>query len=70
MRKQRQQLLEVLLTGKAISNYQAQQITNSSSGDRVLRFIRQSPPEGYIMKQGRKDCLTYCLEYWLEPLDK
>lgn len=51
-----------------ISNYQAQQIVHSSSGDRTLRNIRQNPPEGYQFVQRPKDVpegYNKCLEYKL-----
>lgn len=63
----KQTLIEALIEGW-ISNYQAQQIVHSSSGDRTLRNIRQNPPKGYHMIQRPKEEFegyNKCLEYRL-----
>lgn len=59
-----QQIIEVLKE-KWMSNYQLQQEFKSSSADRIARFVRKTPPEGYYMEQRRKDCERYCYEYKL-----
>ena len=53
-----------------LSNWNMQQLTKSSSGDRIGRAIRENPPEGYHMEQRRKDCDTYCLEFKLVKDDE
>ena len=50
-----------------LSAYQMQQAIKSSSADRIMRFIREEPPEGYSVRQigknieGYEDCLQYKL---------
>jgi hypothetical protein len=61
--------MEELLKTRWISNRQAQQELKSSSGDRVLRRVRERFENGlingYKWEQRKKDCKTYCLEYTL-----
>ena len=62
------EILIEALKNEWISNYQAQQIVHSSSGDRTLRRIRENPPEGYHIIQRPKDVpegYNKCLEYRL-----
>lgn len=61
-------LLVDLLKKQWTSNYEAQRYIKSSSADRIIRFIRETPPEGYIVKQRGKDLTdkyNRCLEYRL-----
>lgn len=49
-----------------LSNAMMQRVTKSSSGDRIGRFIRENPPEGYHMEQRSKfSDRTFPLEYRL-----
>lgn len=62
------EVLTEKLKNNWLSNWQAQQIVQSSSGDRLMRFIRQNPPFGYIMEQRDKkvpEGYNKCLEYKL-----
>ena len=60
-------LLTELLKVFWLSAYQMQQALKSSSADRIMRFIREEPPEGYSVRQidkkvdGYEDCLQYKL---------
>lgn len=55
-----------------LTAYQMQGYLQSSSADRIMRFIRQNPPKGYIMKSRKKkiDGYTTCNEYKLEEIEK
>ena len=60
-------ILTELLKKFWLSAYQMQQALQSSSADRIMRFIREEPPEGYSVRQmdkkieGYDDCLQYKL---------
>jgi len=60
-------ILTELLKRFWLSAYQMQQAIQSSSADRIMRFIREEPPEGYSVRQidkkieGYEDCLQYKL---------
>lgn len=60
-------ILTELLKRFWLSAYQMQQAIQSGSADRVMRFIRENPPEGYSVRQmdkkieGYDDCLQYKL---------
>ena len=65
MRRLRQKLEETLKE-QWLSNWQMQQLTKSSSGDRIGRTIRKKPPEGYHMEQRSKfSDRTFPLEFRL-----
>lgn len=55
-----------------MSAYQMQQFLNSSSADRVMRFIRENPPENYEVISRRKKIQGYnaCYEFKLEEIEK
>lgn len=61
--------LKIKLTEKLkrhwLTNWQMQQLTKCSSGDRIGRAIRENPPEGYHMEQRSKYCTTFPLEFKL-----
>jgi hypothetical protein len=45
----------------------------SSSADRIMRFIRETPPEGYVVEQRKKEMpkeYRSCLEYTLKSIDE
>ena len=60
-------ILTELLKRFWLSAYQMQQAIQSGSADRIMRFIRENPPEGYSVRQidkkieGYTDCLQYKL---------
>lgn len=60
-------LLTELLKKFWLSAFMMQQALQSSSADRIMRFIREEPPEGYSVRQidkkieGYEDCLQYKL---------
>lgn len=64
--KQRE-VLERALKERWLTAYQMQQILKSSSADRIMRFIRQTPPEGFKIESRRKKIKGYalCNEYRL-----
>ena len=67
MEKLRTQVLE-LLQNDWYSNYQINVICKSSSADRIMRFIRKTPPEGFRIAQRKKEMpegYRKCLEYKL-----
>ena len=70
---QKEKLIE-LLKKNWMSSFQMQQILKSSSADRVMRIIRQNPPEGYVIDCRNKEfpigtdgvkLYNKCLEYKL-----
>lgn len=66
------ELLTERLKNEWMSNWQIQQFLKSSSGDRVMRYIRSNPPIGYIMESRKKDVpagYNKCLEYKLVKVD-
>lgn len=63
-----EKLLIDLLKKQWTSNYEAQQYLKSSSADRIIRFIRETPPEGYVVVSRNKDVpegYNRCYEYRL-----
>lgn len=48
-----------------LSNYEAQALTKSGSGDRRLREILEKPPQGYRKVERKKPCTANCLEHHL-----
>lgn len=64
---QREKLTEELKT-RWMSAYQMQQFLKSSSGDRVMRFIRENPPKDYVVVSRPKKIPGYnaCYEFKLE----
>lgn len=63
---QRKKLTEELKT-RWMSAYQMQQFLKSSSGDRVMRFIREEPPKDYeIVSRSKKEKgYNNCFEFKL-----
>lgn len=57
------QWVEAALKVDWLSNYEAQALVNSSSGDRYIRFVEAELPFGERLQKRVKDCPTYCLEY-------
>lgn len=60
-------VLTELLKEFWLSAFQMQQVMKSSSADRMMRTIRENPPEGYSIRQQEKkiDGYNNCLEYKL-----
>jgi hypothetical protein len=52
--KLRDEVIE-LLKGGWYSNFQINMELKSSSADRIMRFVRETPPEGYYVDQRKKD---------------
>lgn len=50
-----------------LTAYQMQQLLKSSSADRIMRFVRENPPEGWrvISRQKKVKGYTTCNEYRL-----
>ena len=64
----KREILEEALKKQWLSNFQMQLLVRSSSADRRAREIRQTPPNGFVMIQRRKelpDGYGYCNEYHL-----
>ena len=71
MRKLRDEVIELLKNGW-YSNFQINMELKSSSADRIMRFVRETPPEGYYVDQRKKDMpkeYRHCLEYTLKSID-
>lgn len=64
--KQRE-VMEKALKERWLTAYQMQQILRSSSADRIMRFIRETPPAGYKVECRQKKVKGYntCNEYKL-----
>lgn len=63
----RDKVIELLKEGW-YSNFQINMKLKSSSADRIMRFIRENPPEGYFIDQRKKEQPKEyhpCLEYKL-----
>lgn len=68
--KLREEVIE-LLKGGWYSNFQINMALKSSSADRIMRFIRETPPEGYYVDQRKKEMpkeYRSCLEYTLKEV--
>jgi hypothetical protein len=68
--KLRDEVIE-LLKGGWYSNFQINMKLKSSSADRIMRFIRETPPEGYYIEQRKKEMpkeYRSCLEYTLKEV--
>lgn len=63
----KRKLLTELLKKFWLSAFMMQRVMKSGSADRIMRFIREDPPEGYSVRQigknieGYDDCLQYKL---------
>lgn len=66
---QQQWLIEALKIDW-LTNFEAQALVKSSSGDRRLREIAENPPEGYRLQRRLKDCPVRCLEFHLTMSDQ
>lgn len=71
MKETKTHKLETLLKQIWLTAYQMQGYLKSSSADRLMRFIQENPPKGYIMKSRKKkiDGYTTCNEYKLEKIE-
>lgn len=70
--KLRDEVIE-LLKGGWYSNFQINMELKSSSADRIMRFVRENPPEGYYVEQRKKEMpkeYRSCLEYTLKSIDE
>lgn len=71
MKTLRNEVIELLKCGW-FSNYQINVQLKSSSADRIMRFIRENPPQGYYIDQRKKDmpgAYRPCLEYTLKEVE-
>lgn len=69
--KLRDEVIELLKKGW-YSNFQINMELKSSSADRIMRFVRETPPAGYYVDQRKKDIpkeYRSCLEYTLKSID-
>lgn len=60
-----------LLKGGWYSNFQINMILKSSSADRIMRVVRENPPEGFFIEQRKKKQpkeFNPCLEYTLSEV--
>lgn len=72
MKKLRNEVIE-LLKGGWYSNFQINMELKSASADRIMRFVRENPPEGYTIEQRKKEMpkeYRSCLEYTLKSIDE
>lgn len=71
MKETKTQKLTNILKYVWLTAYQMQGYLKSSSADRLMRFIRENPPKGYIMKSRKKkfDGYAMCNEYKLEKIE-
>lgn len=70
--KLRDEVIELLKKGW-YSNFQINMALKSSSADRIMRFIRENPSEGYYVDQRKKEMpkkYRPCLEYTLKSIDE
>lgn len=70
--KLRDEVIELLKTGW-YSNFQINMALKSASADRIMRFVRENPPEGYYVEQRKKEMpegYRPCLEYTLKSIDE
>ena len=68
--KLRDVVIELLMSGW-YSNFQINMMLKSSSADRIMRFIRKNPPQGYYVDQRKKEMpkeYRSCLEYTLKEV--
>lgn len=66
----REEVLNLLKNGW-YSNFQINVECKSSSADRIMRMIRENPPEGFKIEQRKKEVpekYNRCLEYTLLPI--
>lgn len=71
MKTLRDEVIELLKTGW-FSNFQINIRMKSSSADRIMRFIRENPPQGFIIEQRKKvvpEGYRNCLEYTLKEVE-
>lgn len=65
------EVIELLKSGW-FSSFQMNIRLKSSSADRIMRFIRENPPTGYMVEQRKKEMpqgYRSCLEYTLREVE-
>lgn len=66
----RDRVIKLLKSGW-YSNFQINMKIKSSSADRIMRYIRENPPEGFYINQRKKKQpkeFNPCLEYTLSEV--